>query len=74
MASDGDKQSPVEATKVGEFWAVQYHPEYSLWELARLTWCRIDKLVKGGFFIDRAAGEQYVKDLEDLYKDRRLCG
>ena len=31
--------------KQGIMWAVQYHPEYDLHELARLTYCRIDKLV-----------------------------
>ena len=53
----------------GVFWGLQYHPEYDLRELARLTWCRLDKLVKLGFFRDRAAGEDYVRLLETLYQD-----
>jgi GMP synthase (glutamine-hydrolysing) len=53
----------------GLFWAVQYHPEYDLFELARLTWCRIDKLVDLGFFRDRDAGERYVELLETLHRD-----
>ena len=45
--------------KGGQFWGLQYHPEYNLHELARLTWCRIEKLVKLGFFRDREAAERY---------------
>jgi GMP synthase (glutamine-hydrolysing) len=51
------------------FWGLQYHPEYDLHEMARLTWCRIDKLMTMGFFNDRQAGEDYVVLLEDLFKD-----
>ena len=53
----------------GTLWAVQYHPEYDLHELARLTWCRIDKLVGLGFFRDREAAEVYVGLLEALHQD-----
>ena len=55
--------------KGGTFWGLQYHPEYDLHELARLSWCRIDKLVSLGFFADRAAGEDYVNRLETLHQD-----
>jgi GMP synthase (glutamine-hydrolysing) len=53
----------------GVFWGLQYHPEYDLREMARLTWCRIDKLKQLGFFKDRQAGEDYVTLLETLYQD-----
>lgn len=53
----------------GEFWAVQYHPEYDLKELARLTYCRINKLIGMGFFQNRADAETYVNELETLHKD-----
>ncbi|MCC7017590.1 MAG: type 1 glutamine amidotransferase [Rhodospirillales bacterium] len=53
----------------GVFWALQYHPEYDLHEMARLAWCRIEKLVKRGFFRDRAAAEDYVRLLETLHQD-----
>jgi len=53
----------------GVFWGLQYHPEYDLHEMARLTYCRIDKLIKGGFFADRAAGERYVDLLEALHQE-----
>eukprot|EP00744_Colponema_vietnamica_P002630 GILI01004095.1.p1 GENE.GILI01004095.1~~GILI01004095.1.p1 ORF type:complete len:310 (+),score=99.41 GILI01004095.1:49-978(+) len=55
--------------KNGTFWGLQYHPEYDLKELARLTYCRIDKLMKMGFFNTRQAGEEYVKLLETLHAD-----
>jgi GMP synthase (glutamine-hydrolysing) len=29
-----------------QFWGLQYHPEYDLHELARLTYCRIEKLMR----------------------------
>ena len=53
----------------GKFWGLQYHPEYDLYEMARLTWCRIGKLMELGFFADRQAGEDYVQLLETLHRD-----
>jgi len=53
----------------GVFWGLQYHPEYDLHEMARLTWCRIDALMKLGFFQDRQAGEDHVALLETLHQD-----
>jgi GMP synthase (glutamine-hydrolysing) len=40
-----------------------------LHEMARLTWCRIDKLMGLGFFKDRQAGEIYVDLLETLFQN-----
>lgn len=53
----------------GTFWGLQYHPEYDLHEMARLTWCRIDKMTELGFFEDRDAGEAHVELLEALHDD-----
>lgn len=53
----------------GTFWGLQYHPEYDLHEMARLIWCRIEKLVSLGFFRDREAAEDYVALLETLHQD-----
>ncbi len=53
----------------GVFWSPQYHPEYDLHEMARLTWCRLDILTKLGFFRDRQDGEAYVNLLETLHQD-----
>jgi len=62
-------QAVAVSHKGGQFWGLQYHPEYNLHELARLTWCRIEKLVALGFFRDREAAETYVDQLEVLYQD-----
>jgi GMP synthase (glutamine-hydrolysing) len=40
-----------------------------LHELARLTFCRIDKLIRHGFFRDREAAITYVDMLESLHQD-----
>ena len=53
----------------GTFWGVQYHPEYDLHELARLTFCRIEKLSRKGFFQSHDQALDYVGDLEQLHKD-----
>ncbi|MBS1270739.1 MAG: Gamma-glutamyl-L-1-hydroxyisopropylamide hydrolase [Gammaproteobacteria bacterium] len=69
----GNAFTSVQAVAVtwrgGTCWAVQYHPEYDLYELARLTYCRIDKLIGKGFFPDRAAALRYVGMLESLHRD-----
>ena len=65
--------SHVQAVSVvhrgGIFWGLQYHPEYDLREMARLAWCRIEKLTERNFFKDRAAAEDYVRMLETLHQD-----
>ena len=53
----------------GTFWAVQYHPEYDLHELARLTFARMKRLVGMGFFADLDAARDYVNKLETLHQD-----
>ncbi len=53
----------------GSFWSVQYHPEYDLHEIARLTYVRRQKLVELGFFADEAAALDYVGKLEALHQD-----
>ena len=69
----GNAFSTVQAVSVthrrGTFWAVQYHPEYDLHELARLTHARIDRLVAMGFFADADTAHDYVKKLEALHQD-----
>jgi GMP synthase (glutamine-hydrolysing) len=51
------------------FWGVQYHPEYDLHELARLTYCRVKKFVGMGLFRSEAAAHLYVEQLEALHAD-----
>ena len=69
----GNAFSGVQAVCVthrrGTFWAVQYHPEYDLHELARLTYARIERLVGMGFFADADAARDYVNKLETLHQD-----
>ncbi|NQU61558.1 MAG: type 1 glutamine amidotransferase [Rhodospirillales bacterium] len=69
----GNNFTHVQAVSVdyakGKFWGLQYHPEYDLHEMARLTWCRIDKMMRLGFFPDREAGEAHVDMLEALHND-----
>jgi len=69
LASNG--WSPVQAVSVtwagGEFWAVQYHPEYDLHEVASLCRLRRNELVEQGTFADLPAAERYIDDLESLH-------
>jgi len=53
----------------GEFWGVQYHPEYDLHELARLIVAREDRLVKQGLFRGHEDLMAYVDRLEALHDD-----
>jgi GMP synthase (glutamine-hydrolysing) len=71
LASNGHTR--VQAVSVthkgGVFWGLQYHPEYDLHELARLCYCRKQKLVERGFFQDLAAAQDFVDRLEALHQD-----
>ncbi len=62
-------QSVAVVHQAGTFWGLQYHPEYDLHELARLTYCRAAKLAARGFFEDEAAAQRYVDQLEALHQD-----
>jgi len=53
----------------GSFWGLQYHPEYDLHELARLCYCRREKLTNLGFFRDTDAAQSFVDQLEALHQD-----
>lgn len=53
----------------GALWAVQYHPEYDLHELARLVHCRTQKLIGLSFFVDEADAAQYIAKLEALHDE-----
>lgn len=71
LASNG--WSPVQALAVdlgpASFWAVQYHPEYDLHEVAALCTLRMEELVAQGCFRDREEGGRYVEQLETLHRD-----
>ncbi|MFP4502659.1 MAG: glutamine amidotransferase-related protein [Candidatus Hydrogenedentota bacterium] len=63
--------APIQAVAVewqgGVFWAVQYHPEYNLHELARLILAREEKLIRQGWFTDAQNMREYVEKLEAVY-------
>jgi len=67
----GNSYTRVQAVAVthrrGTFWGLQYHPEYDAHEVARLINCRIDTLVRGGFFADAEAAGAYIDLLEALH-------
>ncbi len=62
-------QSVTVTYQGGTFWALQYHPEYDIHEMARLMYCRKQKLVDKGFFADVDQAQAMVDDLEALYQD-----
>ena len=51
----------------GAFWATQYHPEYNLFEMARLLIARREALVKEGFFTDAGQVEKLSAQMVELY-------
>ena len=69
----GNAYAPVQAATTkylnGEFWGVQYHPEYDLHELARLIIAREPKLVNQGIFQGSEDLMAYVERLEALHAD-----
>ncbi len=71
LASNGHSQVQAVAVthKGGVFWGLQYHPEYDLHELARLCFCRKQRLTDMGFFADMDAAQAYVDLLEALFQD-----
>jgi GMP synthase (glutamine-hydrolysing) len=72
-----NEHTPVQALEVrhknGIFWATQYHPEYDLYEMARLFLARGEALIKEGFFADRVDLEAKVARMETLgrHPDRK---
>ncbi|MBL8588633.1 MAG: gamma-glutamyl-gamma-aminobutyrate hydrolase family protein [Methylobacteriaceae bacterium] len=65
--------SAIQAAEIrhdgGVFWGVQYHPEYSLHELAVIIRRRIGILVPEGFFACAEDGERYCDALEAVHAD-----
>jgi len=68
-SNDYSRVQAVSIEARGSFWAVQYHPEYDLHEVAALCLIRMDDLIRQGTFADRAEGDRYVEDLEALHAD-----
>lgn len=66
-----NKHTPVQALEVrypsgGVFWATQYHPEYTLYEMARLLVARKKYLTEEGFFREEAEVERMVDEMTTL--------
>ena len=70
----GNDFSPVQAVDVrqdgGVFWAVQYHPEYDLIDVAKLGLLRAPQLIAQGFFTDAGDADGFLRQLEALHADR----
>lgn len=62
-------QSVVVKHEATEFWGLQYHPEYDLHEMARLMFCRLQKLIRLGFFANETEGLNRIEQLESLHTD-----
>ena len=62
--------SPVQAVHVERdgavFWAVQYHPEYDLIDVARLGILRAPQLIEQGFLRDADDAADFLRQLEAL--------
>ena len=71
LASNG--HSMVQGVSVthekGTFWAVQYHPEYDLSEIAGLTSTRRDWLLDLGNYRTLEAADHHIKELRALHND-----
>ena len=69
----GNDFTRVQAVSVtwqgGDFWSPQYHPEYDLHEMSRLCYCRKQKLVEKGFFLNVDDAQKFVEQLEALHQD-----
>ena len=66
-------QSGVQAAEIAVdgavAWGTQYHPEFSLGDMAAIVRRYGSRLMREGFFADAAARDNYVADLETLDRD-----
>ena len=53
----------------GAFWATQYHPEYNLYEMARLISARAGALVREGFFNTTDEVQTYAATMHALHQN-----
>lgn len=73
VALAGNAYSPAQAAELrqdgGVFWGVQYHPEFSLADVASILARRFQRLRAEGFFTDRAECERHCADLRALHEN-----
>lgn len=66
-----NEHTHVQAVEVkhnnGTFWATQYHPEYTLFEMARLIQARANPLVNEGFFATTDEVQGYADSMFALH-------
>jgi len=66
-------QSDVQAAEIrvdgAVAWAVQYHPEFSLADMATIVRRYGSRLIREGFFADEAARDAYMADLRALDRE-----
>jgi GMP synthase (glutamine-hydrolysing) len=69
----GNAMSEVQAMEIdfsgGTFWGVQYHPEYSLTEIASIMDRRAETLADEQMFVNEAAAKAYAADLVAVERD-----
>ncbi len=69
----GNDFSPIQAAEIrhkkGSFWGVQYHPEFNLYEMAKLIQTRKEKLTELGFFKNTNDAQKYLAMMEKLHND-----
>ncbi len=69
-----NRLTPMQAAEIahegGTFWGVQYHPEFSLAELAVLLRRVAPLMIEEGFAPDRPSVAAYADDLDTLHADR----
>jgi GMP synthase (glutamine-hydrolysing) len=74
MILAANRFAPVQAAEIrhagGVFWGVQYHPEFTLTELASILERRRGPLTREGIFADEAQGSDYCAELRMLDRDR----
>ncbi len=67
--------TPVQAAEIrhegGTFWGIQYHPEFSLLEMATIMKRLAGLMVTEGFVRDVAAATAYTDDMISLHHDRK---
>jgi GMP synthase (glutamine-hydrolysing) len=69
----GNSFTKIQAVSVehnnGIFWATQYHPEYTVHEVARLILAREEKLTRMGYFKNHEDMVNYVEQCEKIAAD-----
>ncbi len=69
-----NRLAPIQAAEIryagGVFWGVQYHPEFTLTELASILERRTEPLAREGIFASEAQGRDYCAQLRTLDRDR----